>query len=84
MLIVLGGTLAATSVAFRLNEVVRIFSLIKFALTKPKFILPDVVKELIELSELNRIGPAELENSLPNGEPASESVVSFSTVKENG
>ena len=34
MLIVLGGTLAATAVAFRLNEVLRVFSLIKYALTK--------------------------------------------------
>jgi len=66
MLIVLGGTLAATAVAFRLNEVVRIFSLIKFALQKPKFILHELVQEMIDLAEISRKGPAELENAVPN------------------
>ena len=42
MMIVLGGTLAATAVAFRLNEVLRVFSLIKYALTKPKFIFSEI------------------------------------------
>ncbi len=39
MLIVLGGTLAATAIAFRMNEVSRVLLLIKFAFTKPKFVL---------------------------------------------
>ena len=43
MMIVLGGTLAATAVGFRLKEVVRVFSLIKFVLQKPKYILSDLV-----------------------------------------
>ena len=31
MMIVLGGTVAATAVAFRLNEVLRVLAIIKFA-----------------------------------------------------
>ena len=37
MMIVLGGTVAATAVAFRLNEVLRVLAIIKFAFSKPKF-----------------------------------------------
>ena len=66
MLIVLGGTLAATAVAFRLHEVLRVFSLIKYALTKPKFILHELVQEIIDLSEKGREGPSALENEIPN------------------
>ena len=35
IMIVLGGTLAATAVAFRLDEVKRVFMIIKFAFQKP-------------------------------------------------
>ena len=66
MLIVLGGTLAATAIAFRMNEVSRVLLLIKFAFTKPKFVLHELVQELIDLAELSRKGPAELEKELPN------------------
>ena len=61
MMIVLGGTMAATAVGFRLREILRVFSLIKFVVTKPKFSLPDIVKELINASEANKKGPNELE-----------------------
>ena len=67
MLIVLGGTLAATAVAFRMNEVGRVLLLIKFAFTKPKFILHELVQEFIDLAELSRKGgPAELEKEISN------------------
>ena len=66
MLIVLGGTLAATAIAFRMNEVSRVLLLIKFAFTKPKFVLHELVKELIDLAELSRKGPAELEKEISN------------------
>ena len=62
MMIVLGGTMAATAVGFRLREILRVFSLIKFVVTKPKFVLPELVKELIAASEANKKGPTELEN----------------------
>jgi len=66
MMIVLGGTLAATAVGFRLKEVVRVFSLIKFVLQKPKYILSDLVAELITASEVNKKGPNDLEQHIPN------------------
>ena len=66
MMIVLGGTLAATAVGFRLKEVVRVFSLIKFVLQKPKYILSDLVSELITASEVNKKGPNELEQHISN------------------
>ena len=64
MMIVLGGTLAATAVGFRLKEILRVFTLIKFVVTKPKYILQDLVKELIDSAEANKKGPAELERHI--------------------
>ena len=64
IMIVLGGTMAATAIGFRLNEIIRVFTLVKFVVTKPKFVLPDLVKELIEAAEIYRKGPAELEKHL--------------------
>jgi len=66
IMIVLGGTMAATAIGFRLKEILRVFSLIKFVVTKPKFILPDIIKELIAASEANKKGTAELENYIGN------------------
>ena len=66
MMIVLGGTVAATAVAFRLNEVLRVLAIIKFAFSKPKFKSEELVQTLIDLAEVNRKGPAELEKELPN------------------
>ena len=66
MLIVLGGTLAAAAVAFRLNEVSRVLSLIKFAFIKPKFTLHQIVQEFVDLAEVNRQGPTELEKAKDN------------------
>ena len=43
------GTIAATSVAFRMNEVTRVLLLIKFALYKPKFISHELVQTFIDL-----------------------------------
>ena len=64
MMIVLGGTMAATAVGFRLKEILRVFSLLKFVVTKPKFIMSDLVKELIDAAEVNKKGPVELESHL--------------------
>ena len=66
MMIVLGGTIAATAVAFRLNEVTRVLGIIKFAFTKPRFQLQELVQTLIDLAEINRKGAGELEKELPN------------------
>ena len=64
MMIVLGGTLAATAVGFRIKEVIRVFSLIKYVLQKPKYMLPDLVSELIGAAEVNKKGPNELEKHI--------------------
>ena len=66
MMIVLGGTLAATAVAFRLKEVVRVFALIRFVLSKPRYVLSDLVGELIESSEIYKKNPNDLEQHLNN------------------
>tara|TARA_B100000029_G_C17566108_1_gene955091 strand:- start:1195 stop:1989 length:795 start_codon:yes stop_codon:yes gene_type:complete len=66
MMIVLGGTLAATAVGFRIKEVIRVFSLIKFVLQKPKYILANLVSELIGAAEVNKKGPNELEQHISN------------------
>ena len=66
MMIVVGGTVAATAIGFRVKEIVRVFTLIKFVVTKPKYILSDLVKELLEASETYKKGPAELEKHIPN------------------
>ena len=66
IMIVLGGTLAATAVAFRLDEVKRVFMIIKFAFSKPKFKLEELVQTLIDLAEVNRKGPSDLEKEIPN------------------
>ena len=66
IMIVLGGTLAATAVAFRLDEVKRVFMIIKFAFQKPKFKLNELVQTLIDLAEANRKGSSDLEKEIPN------------------
>ena len=66
IMIVLGGTLAATAVAFRLHEVKRVFMIIKFAFQKPKFQLEELVQTVIDLAEVNRKGPSELEKEISN------------------
>ena len=66
LMIVLGGTVAATAIGFRINEILRVFTLVRFVITKPKFVLADLVRELIEASEVYRKGPAELEKHVPN------------------
>jgi len=61
LMIVLGGTIAATAIGFRLNEILRVFTLVRFVISKPKFSLPDICKDLIDAAETYRKGPAELE-----------------------
>ena len=53
-MIVLGGTLSATAIAFRLNEVKRVFGLIGFVFKKPAFELDKVVDDIVALGEAYR------------------------------
>ena len=61
LMIVLGGTIAATAIGFRLSEILRVFTLVRFVISKPKFSLPEICKDLIAAAETYRKGPAELE-----------------------
>ena len=54
LMIVLGGTLSATAIAFRLNEVKRVFGLIGFVFKKPAFELDKVVDDIVALGEAYR------------------------------
>lgn len=54
LLIVLGGTLAATAVAFRLAEVKRVIFLIKLVFQKPNFNFKEIVEDIVRLTEVNR------------------------------
>jgi len=67
IMIVLGGTIAATSVAFRLHEVRRVLAIIRFAFQKPRFVLHELVQDIIELAKKQKEGgPGVLENELQN------------------
>jgi chemotaxis protein MotA len=66
MMIVLGGTLSATAIAFRLNEVKNVFGLIKFVFKKPAFQLDEVVEDLVNLGEAYRKDRNTLEQASEN------------------
>jgi len=66
MMIVLGGTLSATAIAFRLNEVKNVFGLIKFVFKKPAFQLGEVVDDLVSLGEAYRKDRNTLEQASQN------------------
>jgi len=63
-LIVLGGALAATSVAFKLGEVLKIFGLFGRVLKDDPFTQKDIVLDFIALAEPARKGTKELEKAL--------------------
>ena len=66
LMIVLGGTLSATAIAFRLNEVKRVFGLIKFVFIKPAFELDEVVDDIVSLGEAYRKDRQSLEAQSAN------------------
>ena len=66
MMIVLGGTLSATAIAFRLNEVKRVFGLIGFVFKKPAFQLGHVVDDIVALGEAYRKDRQSLEQQASN------------------
>ena len=66
MMIVLGGTLSATAIAFRLNEVKRVFGLIGFVFKKPAFELGAVVDDIVLLGEAFRKDRLSLEQQAGN------------------
>ena len=64
LMIVLGGTIAATAIGFRVNEILRVFTLVRFVISKPKHSLPEICTDLIAAAEIYRKGPAELEKHI--------------------
>ena len=66
MLIVLGGTLSATAIAFRLNEVKRVFGLISFVFKKPTVSLGSLVDDLVDIGTEYRQDPKSLEQKAQN------------------
>jgi chemotaxis protein MotA len=66
LMVVLGGTLSATAIAFRLNEVKRVFGLIKFVFIKPAFELDEVVDDIVALGEAYRKDRQSLEAQAAN------------------
>ena len=62
--IVLGGTLAATAVAFPMKEVVRILGLMGMVFKKPKHLLPKIVSQIVLLVEAHRTGMGKMVNEL--------------------
>ena len=64
ILIVFGGSLAATAIAFKLSKVLGLFKLLKMIFTDDNFTLGDVVDDLCTLSEAYRKGRKDLESAL--------------------
>ena len=64
LLIVVGGSLAATAIAFKMKDVIRLFGLLKMIFKDDNFSLGDVVDDLCDLSEANRRGRKDFEAAL--------------------
>ena len=64
ILIVVGGSLAATAIAFKMKKVFRLFGLLKMIFKDDNFTLGDVVDDLCDLGEAHRRGRKEFEAAL--------------------
>ena len=60
MFIVLGGTMAATAVAFPMKEVLRILGLISMVFNKPRYILPQIIEDIVQIAEDYRNGEGQI------------------------
>ena len=70
ILIVFGGSLAATSIAFKLSQVLGLFKLLKMIFRDDNFTLADVVDDICNLSTAYRKSRKDLESAL-GGTPES-------------
>ncbi len=70
ILIVFGGSLAATAIAFKLSQVLHLFKLLKMIFQDDNFTLGDVVDDICTLSESYRKSRKDLESAL-DGSPES-------------
>ncbi len=64
--IVLGGTIAATAVAFPMQEVLRILGLISMVFKKPRYMLPQLVEDMVQISSEYRKKEGQLVKSIDN------------------
>ncbi len=64
IMIVLGGTLAATAIAFPLKEVLRIMTILRAIFKGGKVELGPLVDEIVDMGTVARKGPKDLENAL--------------------
>ena len=64
IMIVMGGTLAATAIAFPLKEVLRMMAVMKAVFRGSKTTLGPMVDEIVDMSSVARKGPKELENAI--------------------
>lgn len=63
IMIVMGGTLAATAIAFPLKEVLRMAAVMKAVFRGSSSQLGPMVDEIVDMSSVARKGPKELENA---------------------
>ncbi|MCH7497162.1 MAG: MotA/TolQ/ExbB proton channel family protein [Candidatus Marinimicrobia bacterium] len=66
IMIVLGGTLAATSIAFPLKEVVRLLTILRMVFKGARIELGALVDDVVDMSGVARKGPKDLEDALGN------------------
>lgn len=64
LLIVLGGSLSATAIAFKMKDVLRLFGLLKMIFRDDNFTLADVVEDICSLSVSYRKSRKDLEEAL--------------------
>jgi chemotaxis protein MotA len=64
LLIVVGGSIAATAIAFKMKDVIRLFGLLKMIFKDDGFTLGNVVDDLCDLAEANRKGRKDFEAAL--------------------
>ena len=64
-MIVLGGTLAATAIAFPLKEVLRLMTIMGAVFKGGKVELGSLVDEIVDMGAVARKGPKDLEDALP-------------------
>ena len=64
IMIVMGGTLAATAISFPLKEVLRMMAVMKAVFKGSSTVLGPMVDEIVDMSSVARKGPKELENAI--------------------
>ncbi|MEE9465799.1 MAG: MotA/TolQ/ExbB proton channel family protein [Candidatus Neomarinimicrobiota bacterium] len=63
-MIVIGGTMAATSVSFPLKEVMRVMTILRAVFKGGSTDLSSLVDEIVDIASVARKGPKELENAI--------------------